>query len=144
MSVSTSVSIVSLSLSLSLSLSRFYLCLYLRALSNVSVYICPRAHPRMQTHAHTHTHARVQIVLLHVHRCKRMAKHIEPHAVCARTGVRMRVYSKCILISLNSDRGLFSHNCTYPHSIVISMCVPPYGVATISRLLQIIGLFCRI
>ena len=116
------------------------------ALSIISVYVCWHIHTHtntytytyryMCTHTYTHTHARM---ICRLHSSSRKF---------VRVYVCMYVYVTCIYVWVHVcierqiEPQIFVHVCI----ICVHVCTYVYGhgVATISRLLKIIGLFCRI
>jgi len=92
-------------------------------------------HIHTHTHKHTHTHIYKQIYMYDIYKTR---GHV---AVPARSSV-------CFPPYIHAHTHTYTHTHTHTHIYIYTnmrpMAMLRYGVATISRLLKIIGLFCKI
>ena len=102
-------------------------------------------------HTHTHTHIYVYNTHTHTHTYIYIYKHTHTHKhTRTRIHTHMHVYSN-IYIHAATPAEIQRRNVVAPHSsqtckvvaLTHAMQILCYGVVTISRLLKIIGLFCK-
>jgi len=100
-------------------------------------------HTKMQIHTHTHEHTHIH-THAHMHTPANTHTHTHTHKLASLRGMRVRtLFTHMYYVRKYAPAYIYIYKCIPLLTNICECYIPPSALDMISRLLQIIGLFCK-